>query len=362
MHHVFIRHPVICHHFRINLFINLSNVYCSTAVLSIALMISDMKKILLKLAFSTLLLLACSQSFAQKIDVIEYINAGGIRQAVKIEGIDRKKPLFLFVTGGPGSEGIYPENKRYLDELKKHFTVVAWDQRNCGLTLKANKSRQKLTVKLYENDTYELVSALLKQFHQPKLFLMGWSWGTVLGFHMADKHPDLLYAYMTVSPAVNQWQSERLSLAELKQKAIRQNNIKAQKELAKVKIPFENGVQNYYDRKWLSLLNGESIGDTTEFKKYFTENSEMIALFKEANYINLTKSLPKVNCPVYFFVGRNDHQTNYQISESYYKQLKAPQKGIFWFEKSGHLIPVTEPELMQTVMINKILPQIKLVK
>ncbi len=119
---------------------------------------------------------------------------------------------------------------------------------------------------------------------------------------MADKHPGQVYAYMAVSPAVNQWQSERMSLNELKQKAVQQKNTRAISELGKVKIPFENGLQNYYDRKWLSLLNGETIEDTTAFKKYFTEHSAMIKLFKEVNYINLTVSLPKVNCKVYFFV------------------------------------------------------------
>jgi len=319
-----------------------------------------MKNPIYLFTFCLIAILTGNNCFAQKIDTTEAIRAGGIKQVVKIEGKDRKKPLFLFITGGPGSEGIYPENKAYLDDLKQHFTVVAWDQRNCGQTLKLNASPLKLTVKLYENDTHELVTALLKQFHRQKMFIMGWSWGTVLGFYMADKHPEQVYAYMAVSPAVNQWESERISLNELKQKAVQQKNKRAISELAKVKIPFENGVQNYYDRKWLSLLNNESIGDTVEFKKYFTENSEMTALFKEANYINLTTSLPKVNCPVYFFVGRKDHQTNYAISEKYYQQLKAPKKGIFWFEKSGHLIPVTEPKPMQETVIKKILPQITL--
>lgn len=314
-----------------------------------------------KLVLLLLVILITGRCFGQtKIDTTEFIQAGGIRQVVTVQGADRSKPLFLFITGGPGSEGIYDENKSYLDELKKHFVVVAWDQRNCGQTLKLNPSPVKLTVKLYENDTHELVSALLKQFHQKKTFIMGWSWGTVLGFYMAGKHPEQVYAYMAVSPAVNQWQSERISLHELKQKAEKQKNKRAINELAKVKIPFENGLQNYYDRKWLAIFNGEPIDDTTAFKKYFTENSEMTDLFKEANYINLTLSLPKVNCPVYFFVGRNDHQTNYLISEKYYKQLAAPKKGLFWFEKSGHLIPVTEPELLQEDVITQVLSQIKL--
>lgn len=315
-------------------------------------------KFLPKLSFLFVAALMGSRAQAQnQIDTTEFLPVGGIKQVVKIEGADRSKPLFLFITGGPGSEGIYEENKAYLDELKMYFTVVTWDQRNCGQTLKLNPSPVRLTVALFENDTQELVAALLKQFHQQKLYLMGWSWGTVLGFYMADKHPEQLYAYMAVSPAINQWESERILLHELRQKAIAKKNKKAISELGKVNIPFENGEQNYYDRKWLSLLNGEDIGDTTEFKKYFTENGEMIALFKEANFINLTVSLPKINCPVYFFVGRNDHQTNCAISEKYYKQLIAPKKGLFWFEKSGHLIPVTEPKLMQEVVIKKVLPQ-----
>lgn len=312
-----------------------------------------------KLFFYSLAILITNHCFAQtKIDTTESIIAGGIKQVVTEQGEDRSNPLFLFITGGPGSEGIYNENKVYLNELKKHFVVIAWDQRNCGQTLKINISPAKLTVKLYENDTHELVSALLEKFHKKKMFIMGWSWGTVLGFYMADKHPEQVYAYMAVSPAVNQWESERISLIELKQKAEMQKNKQAKYELSKVKIPFENGLQNYYDRKWLSIFNGETIEDTTAFKKYFTENSEFTALFKEANYINLMVSMPKVNCPVYFFVGRNDHQTNYLISEKYYKQLVAPQKGLFWFEKSGHLIPVTEPTLLQEDVITQILPQI----
>jgi len=314
-------------------------------------------KYLLTIAI-TLLILPCTAQ--TKIDTVEHIEAGGIKQVVTIQGEDRSKPLFLFITGGPGSEGIYDDNKLYLDELKKHFVVVAWDQRNCGKTLELNPSPVKLTVELYEKDTHELVTALLKQFKRKKLFVMGWSWGTVLGFYMADKHPEQLYAYMAVSPAVNQWESERLSLAELKRKAVKQKNVQAIHELSKVKIPFENGLQNYYDRKWLSLFNGETIEDTTAFKKYFTENSEMIALFREANFINLPVSVPKIKCPVYFFVGRQDHQTNYHLSEKYFNQLSAPTKGLFWFEKSGHIIPVTEPKLLQENVISKILPAIKI--
>ena len=74
------------------------------------------------------------------IDTTEMLRIGGINQVVNIQGEGRSKPLLLFITGGPGSEGIYEENKGYLGELRKHFTVVAWDQRDCGQTLRLNRS------------------------------------------------------------------------------------------------------------------------------------------------------------------------------------------------------------------------------
>lgn len=124
---------------------------------------------------------------------------------VAVKGENRANPLFLFITGGPGLPGIYDDTKVFTNELEKQFVVVQWDQLNCGQTLKLNPSPGKLTVQLYEQDTHALVSQLLTQFQQKRLFLVGWSWGTVLGFYMADRYPQLLYAYLAVSPVVNQW-------------------------------------------------------------------------------------------------------------------------------------------------------------
>ena len=295
-----------------------------------------------------------------KIDTTETVMIGGIKQVIKVTGTDRSKPLFLFITGGPGLPGIYDDDTTFTNELKKHFVIVQWDQRECGETLKLNPSPVKLTVGLYENDTHQLVSYLLTQFHRKKLFLMGWSWGTVLGFYMAGNYPNLLYAYMAVSPVTNQFESERIALRMLQQKAIADNNKTAIRELSLVKIPFENNLQVYYDRKWLLASNGGDISDTVSLKKYFVDNAWVGELLDKAAANNLIVSLPKINCPVYFFVGRKDYQTNYSVSEKYYNLLKAPKKQLFWFEQSGHLVPFTEPDLLQKDVIDQILPQFKM--
>jgi pimeloyl-ACP methyl ester carboxylesterase len=82
-----------------------------------------------------------------------------------------------------------------------------------------------------------------------------------------------------------------------------------------------------------------------------------LPLFNEASRENLIEILPEIGCPVYFCVGRKDFQTNFALTEAYYKKLIAPKKALFWFERSAHLIPSTEPDLLQKVIIEKVLPE-----
>ena len=243
---------------------------------------------------------------------------------------------------------------KFTSELQKKFVVVQWDQRETGETLKLNPSPIPLTLTLFENDTHELIDTLLHRFHQPKLYLAGHSWGTVLGFYIAGKYPHLLYAYLPISPVINQRESELKSLAMMKEKAKQTNNKIASAELATVHVPFENWEQLYYHRKWLFYFNGQTVKSFT--KSYaLSWASTWLGVWNEASATNLFESHTEIDCPVYFFVGRKDFQTNASITEQYYKKLKAPKKELFWFERSGHSIPSKEPELLQRLILEKVL-------
>ena len=73
----------------------------------------------------------------------------------------------------------------------------------------------------------------------------------------------------------------------------------------------------------------------------------VLKLFAESSAHNLLTENTAVKCPVYFFIGHNDIQTNHLIGEQYYNQLMAPKKGLFLFAKSGHAVPYSESELFQ---------------
>jgi pimeloyl-ACP methyl ester carboxylesterase len=290
-----------------------------------------------------------------KIDTTEIISVGRIKQFISIKGRNKDNPVLLFLHGGPGSSMIAAADK-FTDKLQDEFVVVQWDQRETGETLKLNPSPEKLTVKLLQNDTYEVIKLLLKKFNHQKLYLVSHSWGSVLAFNIADKHPELLAAYIAISPIIDQQKSAQLTEQTLKEWALKNNNELALKELNLVKIPFEKEEDLFYSQKWLFIRNGVEFAKKDDFRsKYYAWMSVWFPVWKESIGNNLFKSLPAVNCPVYFIEGNADDLSAHTIVEDYYKFLKAPQKDFFWFNHSGHTVFNTEPEKLQEVIIDKIL-------
>jgi pimeloyl-ACP methyl ester carboxylesterase len=278
---------------------------------------------------------------------------GGIKQFVTIQSKNNTKPLLLFLHGGPGNSVIHYADK-FTNKLKEHFIVVQWDQREAGQTFAMNHSPQPLTTTLFKNDTRELIDTLLRRFNQPKLFLAGHSWGTYLGFHIAINHPQLLYAYIPICPMVNQLESERIVLRLMREKALSAGNSEARQELDAVRIPFEDGEQLYFHRKWVLNYMGSKAKITK--LRVVDWSKTWLLIFNDASIDNLFETALKFDCPIYFCVGRNDYQTNSSLTEKYYQAISAPRKALFWFERSAHSLPTTEPELLQDVIIKKILP------
>lgn len=283
-----------------------------------------------------------------RIDSTVVFQIGGIKQVVTLKGEDKSKPILLFLHGGPGNSVMHYAQK-FTSRLQEHFVVVQWDQREAGKTLALNKSPEALTVQLFEEDTRAMIDTLLKKFRQPKLYLAGHSWGTHLGFFIAKTAPQLLHAYLAICPMVNQLESEKIVLELMKEKAKKEGNSEALKELTSVRIPFENGGQLYIHRKWLLGYMGSKARITRAQVEQWSPT--WLPVFNEASKENLLASTPEIRCPIYFFVGRRDYQTNSYITEKYFQILSAPKKELFWFERSGHSLPSTEPELLQEIII-----------
>jgi pimeloyl-ACP methyl ester carboxylesterase len=163
----------------------------------------------------TALLFSTNTVLAQTtIDTAFAVPIGGINQWINISTKDASRPLLLFLNGGPG-ESAMGARDYFTGKLQERFIVVLWDQRESGKTLQLNVSPQPLTVDRYLKDTHELITWLLRRFKRPRLYLVGFSWGTVLGIETAQQYPSLLYAYTGVSQLVYQVKSEQRLLQRL---------------------------------------------------------------------------------------------------------------------------------------------------
>ncbi|WP_048508849.1 alpha/beta fold hydrolase [Chryseobacterium angstadtii] len=300
-----------------------------------------------------LFLLLSAFCFAQlktvKIDTLLTPEIGGIKQAIEIKTDNSAKPVLLFLSGGPGSSMMKSANS-FTHLLKDKFTIVQWDQRDAGKTLELNPSPATPTVEMMGKDTYEVINFLRKQLKQEKIYLLGSSWGNALGFYMVRNHPELLHAYYAVNPVVSQLASEKELLSILKNHF--KDDAVASKELASVHIPFTMDEDLFYLRKWLFYKDGKKNVTSEDFKKGFLQWSKTWSTaWGEVMKMDLPKTLKKVNCPIYFFVGKNDIQTSTPITKKYFEIVKAPKKGLFLFENSGHQIHKDEPEEFQKNII-----------
>ncbi|MET3535026.1 alpha/beta fold hydrolase [Chryseobacterium limigenitum] len=286
------------------------------------------------------------------MDTLLTTEIGGIKQAIEIKTDDINKPILLFLSGGPGSS-MMKNADSYTNILKNKFTIVQWDQRDAGKTLALNPSPIQPSVELMGKDTYEVINFLLKRLNQKKLYLLGSSWGNALGFYIVRNHPELLHAYYAVNPVISQLASEKELLKTLKIHF--KDNPVATEELSKVYFPFTNDESMFYLRKWLFYKDGKEYVTTDDFKKGFLQWSKTWSpAWNEVMKIDLPKTLKKVDCPIYFFVGKNDIQTLTSITKGYFEQVKAPKKDLFLFENSGHQIHKDEADKFQNTIIQTI--------
>jgi len=308
----------------------------------------------------------------KSINEQSFIELGGEDQYVEITGTSDKNPVLLFIHGGPG----WPQTPhlRYFNaDLAKSVILVAWEQSGCGKSYMHNPDPEKLDKEQILDDAHELTLLLKKRFSKEKIYLAGFSWGSVIGLELVKKYPDDYAAYFAVSQVIDIQRSIDLSRQWLQQQA----------ELKK-------------DKKMLDLVSRLEKKDTTLcktqlecfFKKYEMLTEYGGAIYKKEpetqikiaetkyddykNYdwikgfmyscsrlgeavfkTNLT-TITELEVPAYFFIGRHDWSLPTVVTEEFVSNLKAPKKELIWFEESGHEPLEEEPAKFNNAIIERI--------
>jgi len=305
------------------------------------------------------------------IDNVEAIEIDGIKQWISLRSANTSNPILLFLHGGPGTAQI-AFSRKLQSALEKNFTVVNWDQRGAGRSYSSKIKPEDMTIERFILDAEELAEALLQRFKQEKLFLIGHSWGSIIGAYLAAKRPDLIWAYVGIGQVTDMARGEKLSYQFTLDEAKRIGNQKATRELERIgEPPYSNLKAAGTQRKWLAKFGGQVVNGTTigmvvknisicdlgllGITKFIKGAAfSLKTLEEQQNRVNLFQEVLEINAPVFFCCGRRDYNVPFELAVEYLEKLRAPQKEIVWFEHSAHSPNFEEPDVFQEFCLTKL--------
>ena len=292
------------------------------------------------------------------------VTLGGARQVVNVRGADRNNPILIYVHGGPGAVEM-PFAWAFQRPWEDFFTVVQWDQRGAGRSYLLNDPKAlapTLTIERYRDDTIELIDLLRKKYGKQKVFLLGHSWGSVVGLSVAAQRPDLLYAYIGMGQFIDPAGGERASYQWTLAQARAEHNTQAVAQLQALEpYPGDFAIQKIDgERKWAvhygGLFYGHPDGDfyfhlarlspeyTPADRQAWDDGSAYTVKIVEPLLAKASfTQLDHLACPVFMFEGRHDELIPSAITAAWLERLKAPRKATVWFENSGHMMMIEEP-------------------
>ncbi|MEZ4971851.1 MAG: alpha/beta hydrolase [Cyclobacteriaceae bacterium] len=317
---------------------------------------------------------------------MEYVTLGGVKQFILIRGKDVNHPVLLILHGGPGSPEL-PMFREHNSELENHFTVVYWDQRGAGKSVTENVAGN-FTMDQFIEDTHQLTGYLKTIFRKEKVFLLGHSWGSLLGVQTVARYPEDYHAYVGTGQFGNQPKSDSLSYVFALQKAIQLSDTVAMNDLTRIgAYEDENlnrtGFMNWLhtSRVYVSKFGGSTADPKASMKiflrpilnckeytitdKYNLIKSNSPSAFANSPFSEMVQTVLKFNLtqvdelqvPVYFLQGRHDKLTNFSVAKEYFDVLKAPRKEFIEFDQSAHFPAFEEPGKFNAVMIDRVLEE-----
>ncbi|BDF68734.1 alpha/beta hydrolase [Oscillospiraceae bacterium] len=291
----------------------------------------------------------------------------GVPQYVSVRADRRDAPLLLYLHGGPGDAAL-PLVRKYNRALERDFTVAVWEQRGTGKSYYPFGGGERVTIEVFLEDLLALTRYLLERFHQEKLYLVGHSWGSVLGLRFLQRHPELVRAYVGCGQVVHMKESCRRAYDFACAGA-------SGKTLEKLR-----GIDcAYTGEHWLDdllFVTGQVVKQGGSLYGKRSYNS-LVAPFlfsgqyglkdlmgrQKGSLQSLQRLWPELmetdfedvrayGAPVIFVEGRYDAHVSSALAWEYYETIRT-EKRFFWFEASCHF-----PQWSESGRFNELMAEV----
>lgn len=290
------------------------------------------------------------------INCLEAVNINGVKQWIYVRSKNISNPIILFLHGGPGVSHIYCI-KKYFEGLESGFIVVNWDQRGSGKSYSEKTPKETYTINQYVEDVKVLAELLITRFKKEKVFLVGHSWGSIIGLMAVKRYPQLFQCYIGLGQVVDIFEGDKRGYNHVLKQSKLNNDRHSYGRLSKMgPPPYYSFYKLSLYRKYLTKYGGFGYKKTMNLWKDFLKEMlfsqeynllDAINWLKGINYsskrmkeemltINFKEQIKVVKIPVYFLAGRFDYITPSSLVEEYYALIESPFKKMIYFENAAH--------------------------
>lgn len=304
------------------------------------------------------------------------VTINGVEQGMFMKGKDTANPVLLFLHGGMPE---YFLTRQYPTGLEDYFTVVWWEQRGSGLSYSADIPPETMTTEQMVADAIEITKYLRRRFGREKIYLMAHSGGTFIGLQAAARAPELFTAYLGVAQITDQRKSEKAAYEYMLRTFKESDNRAMVRTLEEAPVTLESGTPDAYLAVRDEAMHSLGVGTTRDMHSVFSgifipslihpeytllekinmwrgkSHAGVSVMWNTIMKTDLSRLVPELRLPVYFFHGVYDYTVTYAETRSYYEKLSAPRKAFYTFEHSAHSPMFEEPERMQKILRDDVL-------
>ena len=318
---------------------------------------------------------------AQPVREQGYVPINGIEQWITLTGAACGNPVILFIHGGPGN-ALSPYADAIYAGWERHYTLVQWDQRGAGMTYAKQRPTDDvpLTVEQMRDDGIAVARYIEQHLGQQKVILMGSSWGSILGVHMAKARPDLFHAYVGTAQVVNARDNESGMYREVMALAQAAGDTTTVDKLTALGAPPWTDPRNFgilrrFDRKYEGLATDapprhwwqpapfyatpQALADAEAADDY--SYIQFIGMRGDGMFakVDLPALGTRFDLPVFFIMGEADLLTSPAIARTYFDSITAPAKDFTLVKRAGHDPNQAVHDAQWTVLRDKVAPLLK---